>query len=210
MASCSQGYLWFCYTSRVARNDFDARFFSRYYGRSPIHTKARLHRLASAIDDLCSWWQAPVRSMLDVGAGVGHWSNWYRSQRPRVRVVSTDVSEHACRRYGHERLDIGTQQPRGTFDLVVCMSVLQYLDDVAAKRAIGHLAAATRNVLYFEVPTRRDMNESVDASDTDARIHVRSGDWYARRLQRHFVRAGAGLWVRRGSGIVLYELEAGR
>lgn len=90
------------------------------------------------------------------------------------------------------------------------MSVLQYLDDVAAKRAIGHLATATRNVLYFEVPTRRDMNESVDASDTDGRIHVRSGDWYARRLQRHFVRAGAGLWVRRGSGIVLYELEAGR
>jgi len=199
--------LSFCYTSRVARNDFDARFFSRYYGRRPIHTKARLQRLASAVDDLCAWWEAPVRSMLDVGAGVGHWSNWYRTHRKRVRVLSTDVSEHACRRYGHERLDIATQRPRGVHDLVVCMSVLQYLDDRAASRAITNLADATRNVLYFEVPTRRDMSESVDSSETDTHIHVRTGDWYAGRLRKHFVQAGAGLWVRRGSDIVLYELE---
>jgi hypothetical protein len=62
-------------------------------------------------------------------------------------------------------------------------------------------------VLYFEVPTRRDMSESVDSSETDAHIHVRTGDWYAGRLRKHFVQAGAGLWVRRGSDIVLYELE---
>lgn len=194
----------------MARNDFDARFFSRYYGRRPIHTKARLHRLATAVDNLCAWWEVPVRSMLDVGAGVGHWSNWYRTERPRVRVTSTDVSEHACRRYGHELLDIGSQRPRGVYDLVVCMSVLQYLDDAVARRAIANLAAATRNVLYFEVPTARDLEESVDADETDFRIHVRSGEWYARKLDRHFVRAGAGVWVRRGSNVILYELERSR
>lgn len=194
----------------MARNDFDARFFSRYYGRRPIHTKARLHRLATAVDNLCAWWEVPVRSMLDVGAGVGHWSNWYRTERPRVRVTSTDVSDHACRRYGHELLDIGSQRPRGVYDLVVCMSVLQYLDDAAARRAIANLAAATRNVLYFEVPTTRDLQESVDAEETDFRIHVRSGEWYARKLDRHFVRAGAGVWVRRGSNVILYELERSR
>lgn len=194
----------------MARNDFDARFFSRYYGRRPIHTKARLHRLATAVDNLCAWWEVPVRSMLDVGAGVGHWSNWYRTERPRVRVTSTDVSDHACRRYGHELLDIGSQRPRGVYDLVVCMSVLQYLDDAAARRAIANLAAATRNVLYFEVPTTRDLQESVDADETDFRIHVRSGEWYARKLDRHFVRAGAGVWVRRGSNVILYELERSR
>ena len=191
----------------MARNDFDARFFSRYYGRRPIHTKARLHRLATAVDNLCAWWEVPVRSMLDVGAGVGHWSNWYRKERPRVRVTSTDVSEHACRHYGHELLDIGSERPHGMYDLVVCMSVLQYLDDAAARRAIANLAAATRNVLYFEVPTTRDLEESVDTEETDSRIHVRSGEWYARKLDRHFVRAGAGLWVRRESNVILYELE---
>lgn len=191
----------------MARNDFDARFFSRYYLRRPIHTKARLHRLATAVDNLCAWWEVPVRSMLDVGAGVGHWSNWYRKERPRVRVTSTDVSGHACRRYGHELLDIGSERPHGVYDLVVCMSVLQYLDDAAARRAIANLAAATRNVLYFEVPTTRDLEESVDTEETDFRIHVRRGEWYARKLDRHFVRAGAGLWVRRESNVILYELE---
>jgi len=208
--NCSQGYLSVCYTSRVARNDFDARFFARYYGRRPIHTKARLHRLAAAVDNFCAWWEVPVRSMLDVGAGVGHWSNWYRSERPWVRVTSTDVSEHACRRYGHELLDIATHRPRGMHDLVVCMSVLQYLDDTCARRAIDNLAAATRNVMYFEVPTARDLTDAVDASDTDFKIHVRSGEWYSRQLGRHFVRAGAGMWVKRGSSVVLYELERSR
>ena len=45
----------------------------------------------------CKWWDIPVRSVLDVGAGVGYWSDWYRNNYSRTKVVSVDVSEHACK-----------------------------------------------------------------------------------------------------------------
>jgi hypothetical protein len=38
-------------------------------------------------------------------------------------------------------------------------------------------------------------------------IHWRSGEWYRKRLQRHFTQAGAGLWIAKSSTIALYELE---
>ena len=45
---------------------------------------------------------------------------------------------------------------------------------------------------------------------TDLNIYARTGDWYRKRLNRHFVQAGAGLWVARSNGTTLYELERSR
>jgi hypothetical protein len=88
--------------------------------------------------------------------------------------------------------------------------VLQYLDDKQAVAAIGNLAKATRGVLYLEVPTSADLRNAVDKKTTDLNIYARTGDWYRKRLNRHFMQAGAGLWVARGSGPTLYELERSR
>ena len=71
-----------------------------------MHSKTQVANLATAVHALLAWWQAPVRSMLEVGAGRGHWSSWYRTHHPRVKVVSTDISAHACEKYGHEQRDI--------------------------------------------------------------------------------------------------------
>ena len=51
------------------------------------------------------------RAVLDVGAGTGLWGDWFRANRPDVAVRSVDVSEHACRTYGHEQRDIATWSP---------------------------------------------------------------------------------------------------
>lgn len=202
-----EGYSPRCYTRRVKSDRFDKDYFDRYYGARPVRTMNEVSRLASAVHDLVTWWGGSITSMLEVGAGPGDWSNWYRATHPRVRVLSTDVSEHACDRYGHEQRDIAEWVPRQRYDLVVCMDVLQYLDDRRAAKALRNLASATKMCLYFDALTSHDVKYTIEPSATDLDAHLRSGDWYRTRLARSFTQAGAGLWVRKSSGIVLHELE---
>jgi len=186
---------------------FDAAYYRRYYsGPARVHSARDVARLASGICGLAAWLGIEIGSVLDVGAGPGLWGRWFR-RRPGVRYRSVDVSAHACARYGHERRDIATWCGRERFDLVVCQGVLQYLDDRSAARAIDHLGRMCRGLLYLEAITRRDLADVVDARSTDVSTYARSGAWYRRRLDRHFVQVGAGLWASRRSGVVLYELE---
>ena len=190
------------------RNEkFDRSYFERYYGKQPIHTVNEIAHLATAVHEMLAWWAAPVRSVLEVGAGRGDWSNWYRTLHPTVRVTSTDVSEHSCATFGHKRRDIAQWAPKRPFDLVICTDVLQYLDDRAATRALRNLTTATRTCLYFDALTSFDAKHTVERSKTDLNATLRTGDWYRQRLSRGFTQAGAGLWIRKGSTVVLHELE---
>ena len=194
----------------MRNEEFDRAYFERYYGKQPIHTVNEIAHLATAVHEMLAWWAAPVRSVLEVGAGRGDWSNWYRTLHPTVRVTSTDVSEHSCATFGHKRRDIAQWAPKRPFDLVICTDVLQYLDDRAATRALRNLTTATRTCLYFDALTSFDAKHTVERSKTDLNATLRTGDWYRQRLSRGFTQAGAGLWVRKGSTVVLHELERHR
>jgi trans-aconitate methyltransferase len=186
---------------------FDATYYARFYGRSPVHSRRRVAHLCSAVTGLMSWWGLPLRSVLDVGAGPGWWRDWFAEHRPNVRYRSIDVSEHACRRYGHEHRDIAVWTPRPV-DLVVCQGVLQYLDDAAATAAIDHLAAATRGLLYLEVPTLADRSAVLDLDASDLEVHWRTGTWYRSELDAAgLAQVGAGLWAPAPIARSLYELE---
>ncbi len=146
-------------------------------------------------------------SVLDVGAGLGYWRDWYGSTHSRVKVRSVDVSEHACAKCHHELRDISNWRPSRGFDLVICQRVLQYLSNSRAEAAIENLAATTKSVMYLGAPTSSDPKHVVDRQSTDFDIYARSGDWYRQRLLKHFVHASAGLWIAKMSGIALYEFE---
>ena len=188
---------------------FGQDYYQQFYHqrRNPVHTALQVARLAQGVDSLCSWWGVDISSVLDVGAGPGYWRDWYVENRPGVRVLSTDFSEYACERYGHQRRDISKWKPGRPFDLVVCHSVLQYLTDRQAASAIRNLASATREVLFLEVPTLADIESVLDSGATDFEFHARPQEWYRRRLERHFIQAGAGMWIRKGGRVLLYELE---
>lgn len=188
---------------------FDSRYYQRFYGKQGAHDAERLAHLATAVHHMAAWWGVRIGSVLDVGAGMGMWRDWYRHNHPTVRVRSIDVSEHACAMWGHERRDIADWTPPRQFDLVVCHSVLQYVDDQRVVQAIDNLAAATRHVLYLELPTTADFEHVIDPRRTDLDVHLRSGAWYRRHLGRHFRQVGAGLWVRL-DGLPMYELEHSR
>ena len=189
---------------------FDAAYYSRFYGRRPVHDLRRIAHLAAGVMELAAWWRIPIRSVLDVGAGKGYWRDWLAVAHPRVSYHGIDVSEHACRRYGHERADLATWQPARAYDLVVCQSVLQYLDNATAARAIGTLTSACRGLLSLEVPTAYDRAHSIDPAATDLDVHWRTGAWYRRGLAAGFTEIGGGLWLSGSSNAVLFELERAR
>lgn len=187
---------------------FDQHYYQRFYdGPDGVHQPDQVAHLATAVHHLCAWWGVAPATVLDVGAGMGMWRNWYRSTHPDVKVLSVDISPYACERWGHEQRDIATWSPPTPFDLVVCHGVVHYLDDAAAEAALDNLGAATGIVLYLELPTTHDLAEVVDPARTDMAVHHRSGQWYRERLEPWFQQAGAGLWVRHGT-VPLFELEA--
>ena len=186
---------------------FDTAYYQRFYGDNGAHDAERISHLATAVHHLAAWWEIDIASVLDVGSGMGMWRDWYHFNYPDVTVRSIDVSEHACATWNHEHRDISSWRPRGKFDLVVCHSVLQYLDNAAAVQAFQNLAAATRHVMYLELPTKWDYENIVDEDATDLQVYQRSAQWYRKHLSQYFRQVGAGLWVPL-DGITMYELEA--
>lgn len=189
---------------------FGPEYYKRFYRDQAVHNKTLVTQLGTAVFSMCKWWGLTPRSLLDIGSGPGFLRDWCRDNHPNVRLLSTDVSEYACTKYGHLRSDIASWSPPRPFDVTFCHGVLQYLEDADVVRAIENIAKATRHVLYLEIPTTLDFSTVVDTTKTDLNVHQRSGDWYRKLLNPFFVQAGAGLWVRRGGKIVLYELEGTR
>lgn len=188
---------------------FDASYYGRYYAsaRTRVHGPREIARLCAAVTGLFDWWELPIRKVLDVGAGVGLWRDWFRKSRPKVKYRSVEYSAYACEKYGHERRDITTWRANETFDLVVCQGVLPYLDDAGCARAIDNLGVMTRGMLYLEAITKRDVEDVVDGAKTDVGIHARTGAWYRRRLRKHYLEVGCGLWAKKDAPILFYELE---
>ena len=188
---------------------FDERFFRRFYENraSRVQGRREVNRLASVVTTIVETSYGPIRTALDIGAGTGLWRDWFAARRPRTRYRSTDVSAYACQRYGHERRDIARWRVEEEFDLVVCQSVLPYLSDADAARAIRNITAMTRGFLYLEAVTDRDLAVADCATDFD--MKGRPAEWYRSRLRKGFQQVGYGLWVRRTANAHLWELEYG-
>lgn len=191
---------------------FDARYFRRYYEsrRSRVYGKEQIGHLAQGVVGLVHWFGGEIERVLDVGAGIGLWGQWFRTHLPEVRYRSVDVSVYACKTYGHERRDIARWRGRQTFDLVICQGVLPYLGDRACAKAVSNMAAMCRGFLYLEAITARDLRDVCDRTRTDVDVHARPAGFYRRALARSFEPLGCGLHHVKGGGHLFYDLERGR
>ena len=194
---------------RAINDNFDSGYYRRFYGDAGTDDKDRINHLAAAIHHFASWWGVEIANVLDVGAGMGMWRDWYAKNFPHVVVRTTDISPHACETWGHELRDIATWRPRGKYDLVISHSVLQYLDNQSFISAMENLAAATRWLLYLEIPTKWDYENIIDPVGTDLQVYQRSAAWYRKHIGAHFQQIGAGLWTPT-NGLLMYELEASK
>jgi 2-polyprenyl-3-methyl-5-hydroxy-6-metoxy-1,4-benzoquinol methylase len=188
---------------------FDATYFRRFYEsrRSRVYGKAEITHLAQGVTGFVQWFGGEIEKVLDVGAGIGLWKEWFSEHMPEVRYRSVDVSDYACERYGHEKRDIARWRAREKFDLVICQGVLPYLDDEATAQAIANIAAMCRGFFYVEAITARDLKEVVDRSKTDVTVRARPASFYRRLLGRHFEPLGCGLHHLKGGDKVFYDLE---
>lgn len=188
---------------------FDADYFRRFYEsrRTRVYGSEQVAHLARGVTGLVQWFGGDVERVLDVGAGTGLWGEWLRQHMPQVHYRPVDVSEYACRRYGHERRDISRWRARERFDLVVCQGVLPYLDDEACARAVANMAGMCRGFLYLEAITSRDLREVCDRARTDVSVRARPASFYRRILKRWFEPLGCGLHHVRGADKVFYDLE---
>ncbi len=193
---------------------FDRQYYERFYGdpASRVSDLAAVRTLAGLVAAWLRYLELPVRHVLDVGCGLGHWRQATAELWPGAKYHGVEFSEHLCERFGWTHGSIVTLDParqlgRATFDLVVCQGVLQYLDARAAARALANLARWTDGALFLEALTRRDWRQNCDRTRSDGDVHLRDGTWYRRRLARHFQACGGGVFVNRRAGCTLFELE---
>jgi predicted TPR repeat methyltransferase len=151
--------------------------------------------------------ELPVRRILDAGCGLGLMRTTLARRFPRARYTGLELSPYLCGRFGWQQGSLATWTSARPFDLVVCYDVLQYLgprDAAAAMRNLGRLCSG---VLHFSALTLEDWRAYCDRRRTDRAVHLRPADWYFSRLNRAFVNAGAGMFVRRDAPLHLWALE---
>lgn len=189
---------------------FDDAYYERFY-KDPstrVYDQKRHAKLIAGVVHLAEWFGVELRSVLDVGAGLGWWGEWLRAHRKQVEVISTELEPAICKRYGHQQADITTFRLERRFDLVVCQGVLPYLDDLGAEAAIENLAAMSDGLLYLEAITKDDMKDAIDPQRTDLRVNLRPAKWYRDQLSKHFREIGGGLYAARSAELPFFALEA--
>ncbi len=188
---------------------FDKEYYERFYlsSKTRVVSPTEHAELARFVFSFAAWNGIDVKSVLDVGAGVGHWKRWIEKHKKGTSYVGTEVSKAMCEEHGFLNRDIARWRDRKRHDLIICQGVLQYLPDPDVAPAVANLAAMSRGLLYVEVTTRLDLRERCDSERTDADIYVRNGSYYRGILQKHFVFVGAGLWWTKELPPPFYELE---
>lgn len=189
---------------------FDAAYYQRFYEdpRTRVYDQKRHAKLINGVVGFAEWFGLELRDVLDVGAGLGWWGQWLKKNRPKAKVVSTELEEATCRAHGHLQADLRTFRLEQKFDLVICQGVLPYLDSKGCELAINNLAAMSGGLLYLEAITRDDMEDAIDAERTDLRVELRPAAWYRKRLLKHFREVGAGLYASRNAHLPFFALEA--
>jgi SAM-dependent methyltransferase len=190
-------------------NNFSAEYFKKFYlnPATRVVTPGEMRTRAGVIACTLSHCEIPVRRILDAGCGIGLMRGPFKEFLPRARYTGLEASEYLCRRFGWTRGSVADFAPRQPFDLVVCYDVLQYLTDADAAAAIRNLRHLSRAAVYVSALTTEDWRENCDRTRTDRSVHLRSGAWYRRRLQRSFRYIGFGIWVRKNVTAILWDLE---
>jgi SAM-dependent methyltransferase len=191
------------------RDAFDEEYYRRFYLNPATRVSAApaQARLADFVFGYLAHLEVPVKRVLDLGCGLGQWRKELAKHHPKATYQGVEFSPYLCEKLGWVRGSVADYRGRGRYDLVICQSVFQYLDDAEAKAGIRNLARLCRGAVYLEIITRKDWREHCNREITDGNIHLREGAWYRKQLDRHFRSIGGGLFLPKDSPAVLYELE---
>jgi Methyltransferase domain len=188
---------------------FDEAYYHRFY-ESPqtrVVSPDEHGHLANFVVGFARWNKVDLKSVLDIGAGIGLWKQWLEKHDKSIAYTGTEVSQVMCKKHGFLHRDIARWRDRKKHDLIICQGVLQYLPDPDVAPAVANIAAMSRGLIYMEVTTRGDLRDRCDKTRTDADIFVRNGSYYRGIFAKHLVSVGAGLWWVKDKPPPFYELE---
>lgn len=172
---------------------FDKAYYDRYY-RNPatrVCSPREVQRQGDFIAAYLRHLEVPVKSVLDIGCGLGRLLGALGSAFPKARAVGVESSTYLCDALGWKAGSLPNMPTARQYDLVICYDVLSYLDDDPAAESIKTLGRLTRRALYFGALTFED-RELCDPVRTDTDVYLRSNRWYRRRLGRHSSRSAEG------------------
>ena len=195
---------------------FDRAYFDRWY-RSPrtrVFTRAEIERRVRFVLDAAEHvLERPVRRVLDVCCGEGHWQPVIKRLRPPAYYIGIDTSEYAVRRFGRRRNlrlgrfgDLGNLGLEGPFDLIVCAGALYYIDTPELGSGLLAIGKLLDGVAFLEIFTEQD-----DLTGNVREIIPRSAGEYDRLMRAARLRhLGMHLWVNDARAKGLTEFEVGR
>ncbi|MFT4193830.1 class I SAM-dependent methyltransferase [Ottowia sp.] len=189
---------------------FDEAYYQRYYfdRKTKVADPQHVQRLGAFVCAYLQYLRVPVRSVLDVGCGIGLWQGIVAQHFPQARYHGVELSDYLCARYGWARGSVVDYPATQRFDLVICQGVLPYLSPPDLKRALDNLGALSQGALYLEAVAREDYERDIIDEDlTDPRLFRHRAEVYRRGLSRHFVQMGGGLWLSRQAGVPVFALE---
>ena len=135
----------------------------RYEGSADQRLRARV--VASLIDP-------QIESVLDVGCGNGFITRRLRAKR----VVGLDASEEALTHFEGEAI-LGSVDrlpfDDRSFDAIVCVEVLEHLNDEMFAKAVRELNRVAKKFLVIGVPYREDLRENMtQCAKCGCRYHI--------------------------------------
>jgi SAM-dependent methyltransferase len=176
---------------------YDRRYFDRWY-RDPAHrvftAAERARRVAVVLAASEYVLGRPVRSVLDIGAGEGHWRGPILRMRPKARYVGIDPSPYVVQRFGRRRGiqlgDIATLEADslpGPFDVVLAVGFLNLLPTRALRASLQRITPLIGGVALLELFTDQDPVSG------DVRQYQRAATSSYRRMLRACGLVGVGL-----------------
>lgn len=149
-----------------------------------------------------------ISSVLDLGAGLGHLFEAVLKTFIPYKAMAIEPSDYAYRalnsrslkpaastRLELHQMDMLTWASKGGkfnkhFDLTLCTSVLQYLEDDEIDQVLPVLAERTK-YLYLTVPTDIELARQREDLDFDDQYAIsRTRAFYQRKLKPHFTFVG--------------------
>jgi hypothetical protein len=193
---------------RTSPETFDKAYYDRYY-RNPstrAASPASCKRQAAFIAAYLRHLEIPITSIVDVGCGTGMLLRALSRHYSKAQAEGFEFSQYLCSRYGWNQGSVTEFSTDAPVDLLICNDVLGYLSDSDCQQALEKLSSACGYALYLGVLTTEDLAlcdpERTDSAQIDRPVH-----WYRKRLQKHFINAGGGLWLKKPLEVILWSLE---
>ena len=134
--------------------NFSSQAFWENYGLTPDYVERN--------DLIQKMIGTPVSSILDVGCGNGIEVNYLKTSRPEIDLVATDLSFTSHNFVGSPfvqsslpYLPFCDQQ----FDLVLCLEVLEHIDNNYYKESIVEIQRLSKRFLIIGVPNRENLDQ---------------------------------------------------